>query len=42
MTRDGGVRLPGARRHADRERSHAQGIEVPDAILSELQKLASA
>ena len=36
------VRLPGARRHAGREKSSAQGIEIPDALLSELEKLASA
>jgi (2R)-3-sulfolactate dehydrogenase (NADP+) len=34
------VRLPGARRHAGREKSNAQGLEVPDALLSELEELA--
>jgi len=42
MTQDDGVRLPGARRHADREKAHLNGIDVPDTLLSELRKLASA
>ena len=42
MLADEGVRLPGARRHADREQSKVRGIEVPDMVLSDLQKLASA
>jgi (2R)-3-sulfolactate dehydrogenase (NADP+) len=41
MTQDDGVRLPGARRHADREKSRAGGIEVPEVLLAELEKLAS-
>jgi (2R)-3-sulfolactate dehydrogenase (NADP+) len=41
MTQDEGVRLPGARRHADREKASALGIEVPDVLLLELEKLAS-
>ena len=42
MAQDEDVRLPGARRHADREKSSAQGIEVSDTLLSELRKLGSA
>jgi (2R)-3-sulfolactate dehydrogenase (NADP+) len=42
LTQDDGVRLPGARRHADREKSKAHGVEIPDTLLSELEKLASA
>jgi (2R)-3-sulfolactate dehydrogenase (NADP+) len=41
MTKDEGVRLPGARRHADRQKSNLQGIKVPEALLAELEKLAS-
>jgi (2R)-3-sulfolactate dehydrogenase (NADP+) len=41
MTQDDGVRLPGTRRHAGREKSKADGIEVPEALLAELKKLAS-
>jgi LDH2 family malate/lactate/ureidoglycolate dehydrogenase len=41
MTRDEDVRLPGARRHAAREQSSARGIEVPDTLIAELEKLAS-
>jgi len=40
MLEDEGVRLPGARRHAERERVRVQGVDVPDALLSELQALA--
>jgi (2R)-3-sulfolactate dehydrogenase (NADP+) len=42
MIQDDGVRLPGSRRHADREKAHLHGIDVPDTLLSELRKLASA
>jgi (2R)-3-sulfolactate dehydrogenase (NADP+) len=42
MAQDADVRLPGARRHAGREKSHLRGIDVPEALLSELRKLASA
>lgn len=34
MLMDDGVRLPGARREALRRRAEAEGIEVPDALLS--------
>jgi (2R)-3-sulfolactate dehydrogenase (NADP+) len=40
MLRDEGVRLPGARRHIERARAEAQGIEVPQALLCELETLA--
>jgi (2R)-3-sulfolactate dehydrogenase (NADP+) len=40
MLEDEGVRLPGARRHAERERVGVQGVDVPDALLSELQALS--
>jgi len=40
MQQDDGVRLPGARRHAERERVETRGVEVPDVLLSELEVLA--
>jgi (2R)-3-sulfolactate dehydrogenase (NADP+) len=41
MTQDQAVRLPGTRRHAVREKSQAQGIDVPQALFAELEQLAS-
>jgi (2R)-3-sulfolactate dehydrogenase (NADP+) len=40
MLEDDGVRLPGSRRHAERERVETQGIEVPAALMAELEALA--
>ena len=40
MLADPGVRLPGARRFAA-EKSAAQGIEVPDELLAQIEKLCS-
>jgi (2R)-3-sulfolactate dehydrogenase (NADP+) len=40
MLADGEVRLPGARRFAA-EKSAAQGIEVPDELLAQIEKLCS-
>lgn len=37
LLRDEGVRLPGARREALRERAQAEGIEVGDAVLASLR-----
>jgi (2R)-3-sulfolactate dehydrogenase (NADP+) len=34
MLKDDGVRLPGARREALRQRAEAQGLEVPEAMLA--------
>ena len=41
MLEEEGVRLPGARRHAAVERARAQGIELPPAVLEELERLAA-
>ncbi len=38
MLKDDSVRLPGARREALRRRSLAEGIEVPDAMLAQIDK----
>ena len=35
MLRDEGVRLPGARREALRQRALAEGLEVPDALVAQ-------
>ena len=35
-----GVRLPGSRRHAAAASGRAEGIEIPDALLQELERLA--
>ena len=40
MLADGGVRLPGARRHEAAAKALAEGLEIPDALLSELRALA--
>ena len=40
MLADAGVRLPGARRQASRERAEREGVEIPDALLSKLRALA--
>jgi len=40
MLADPGVRLPGARRFAS-EKSSAKGIEVPDELLAQIEKLCS-
>ncbi|MDF3834043.1 Ldh family oxidoreductase [Cupriavidus basilensis] len=40
MLADPGTRLPGARRQATEAEAAAQGIEVPDVLLAELQALA--
>ena len=40
MLEDEGVRLPGARRHAAVAEANARGIDVPQALLEELQRLA--
>jgi len=39
MLRDDGVRLPGARREALRQRAQAQGLNVPDALLAAWDRL---
>lgn len=41
MLADSGVRLPGARRF-DSERASARGIEVPDELIAQIEKLCSA
>jgi len=41
MLADEGVRLPGARRDAALARARAEGIEVPDALFSQISRLAS-
>ena len=40
MLAEEGVRLPGARRQQAAARARAEGIEIPDALLSELRALA--
>lgn len=40
MLDDEGTRLPGARRDAAQADAHTQGIEIPDALLTELRALA--
>jgi (2R)-3-sulfolactate dehydrogenase (NADP+) len=39
--RDDGVRLPGMRRGALRERAEREGVEIPQALADQLAKLAS-
>ena len=41
MLADEGVRLPGARRQRAAAKARAEGIEVSEALLGELQALAS-
>ncbi len=41
MLADDGVRLPGYRRFENRETARRDGIELPDAIIAELQALAA-
>ncbi len=41
MLADEGVRLPGARRFAAEQSARAQGIEVPDELLAQVEKLCS-
>jgi (2R)-3-sulfolactate dehydrogenase (NADP+) len=40
MLEDEGVRVPGARRHAAQRRADQEGIEVPQPLLEELERLA--
>jgi len=40
MTNEPGVRLPGARRRALAEAAEARGVEIPPALMTELQRLA--
>ena len=42
MAKEGGVRMPGARRRALAEGAAARGIEIPAALLSQLEQLAGA
>ena len=42
MLTDEGVRLPGARRFAAEKQQRAEGIEVADALLASIGKLAAA
>ena len=41
MLSDEGVRLPGARRQKLIADAHANGIEIPDALLKQLRELAA-
>ena len=41
MLADEGVRLPGARRNALAEKAAHNGIEIPDALLKQLEALAA-
>ena len=34
-----GTRLPGSRRLENREKAHAEGVEIPDKLLDELDTL---
>jgi (2R)-3-sulfolactate dehydrogenase (NADP+) len=36
-----GTRLPGARRHGIRQKSHDVGVEIPDVLMDELRRRAS-
>lgn len=40
MTQDSGVRLPGERRRANRERAAHAGVSVPDELLAKIRTLA--
>ena len=42
MLGDSGVRLPGARREALAAQANERGIDIPEALVSQLRKLASA
>ena len=42
MLEDDGVRLPGTRRHAAAARARDEGVEIPAALLDELNSLASS
>ena len=42
MRADEGVRLPGARRQQSAARARADGLEIPDALATELRQLARA
>lgn len=39
---DEGTRLPGSRRSSRRERAHAEGLPMPDAVLAEAERLGVA
>jgi (2R)-3-sulfolactate dehydrogenase (NADP+) len=41
MEKDAGVRLPGTRRHALAARAVVDGIEIPPALLEQLERLAA-
>jgi (2R)-3-sulfolactate dehydrogenase (NADP+) len=41
MAKDPGVRLPGDRRRALAARASASGVDVPEALLAQLQRLAA-
>jgi len=41
MSADPGVRLPGSRRHLQREKAARDGIELPEKLLVQLQQLAT-
>lgn len=41
MLEQDGVRLPGARRFGIREKSQAEGVEIPDNLLEQLEKRAA-
>jgi len=40
MLADPEVRLPGARRFAAEKSARAQGIDIPDELLAQIEKLA--
>jgi (2R)-3-sulfolactate dehydrogenase (NADP+) len=40
MTQEPGVRLPGARRHANRERAAREGVSIPADLLAKIRALA--
>jgi (2R)-3-sulfolactate dehydrogenase (NADP+) len=41
MAKDPGVRLPGARRRALAAKAEASGVDVPEALLAQLRRLAA-
>jgi (2R)-3-sulfolactate dehydrogenase (NADP+) len=41
MLEQDGVRLPGARRHTARKRAREEGVEIPAALVAELEQLAA-
>ena len=41
LTESNDVRIPGARRGAEREKHRAEGVEVPETLLEQIETLAA-